>query len=55
MKMPTQLNRLFRLYATRKEVSTENIRPSSHGNKEPKNKKAISAETKKPSKNSRRS
>ena len=55
MKMPTQLNRLFRLYATRKKVSTENLRPSSRDNKEPTDKKAGSAGTKKSSKNSRRS
>ena len=54
MKMPTQLNRLFRLYATRKGVSTENKRSSPNENREPMIKKPNSAGSKKSSKNSRR-
>jgi len=55
MKMPSQLNRLFRLYATRKKVSTKNTRPSSHDNREPVDKKHNPDGTKKSSKSSRRS
>jgi hypothetical protein len=54
MKMPTQLNRLFRLYAARKNVSTENVKGSSHNDSEPVKKSLDRRLTRKSSKNSRR-
>jgi len=53
--MPTQLNRLFRLYAKRKNVSTENIQQASHKDSGPAKNNPNLPRTKKTSKISRRS
>jgi len=54
MKMPTQLNRLFRLYVIRKKGSTENIGAPSHKDNEPPEKHPNHPLTRKSSKTSRR-
>jgi hypothetical protein len=54
VNMPTKLNRLFQLYAMRKKVSAENLRPSSSEDKESMKKKPSPGATKKPAKNPRR-
>jgi len=55
MKMPTQLNRLFRLYASGKKVPTENKQPPSRKGGEPMRRDPKHSQVREPPKASRHS